>query len=243
MKRLLLPLLSVLALPTAVNANLFSNDLIVKTPLGEKYIIKGKSIQRENYKQEDFINGATSIFESKKINNAEIKKLEKKIDEINAYGYVNDLLYQECVDKRPFYFTDNKESRKYIENCRKKSNNLYAMNKERREIERKPFEEEILKIELKNKQIDEKILLLKDEYKTNTITGIHVQRLIFKPIYNDLNNKKIILNQFAAFCLNPKLTEIPKLFWEDTKLVNDEYNDADLSTLIEQKVCKKFAKF
>ena len=119
MKRLLLPLLAAIALPTAVNANLFSNDLTVKTPLGEKYIIKGKSIQRENYTQEDFINGAASLFESKKINNAEIKKLEKKIDEINAYGYVNDLLYQECVDKRPFYFTDNKESRKYIQNCQK----------------------------------------------------------------------------------------------------------------------------
>ena len=49
MKRLLLPLLAAIALPTAVNANLFSNDLTVKTPLGEKYIIKGKSIQRENY--------------------------------------------------------------------------------------------------------------------------------------------------------------------------------------------------
>ena len=149
MKRLLLPLLSVLALPTAVNAHLFSNDLTVKTPLGEKYIIKGKSIQRENYTQEDFINGAASLFESKKINNTEIKKLEEKIDEINAIGYINDLLYQECVDKRPFYFTLNKESRNYIENCRKKSNNLYGMNKERREIERKPFEDEIVKIKLK----------------------------------------------------------------------------------------------
>ena len=121
-----------------------------------------------------------------------------------------------------------------------KKNQIISMQWiKRREIERKPFEG-ILKIELKNKQIDEKILLLKDEYKTNTLNGIHLKRLIFKPIYNDLNKKKVILSQFAAFCLNPKLTEIPKLFWEDTKLVN---NDADLSTLIEQKVCKKFAKF
>jgi len=51
-----------------------------------------------------------------------------------------------------------------------KKNQIISMQWiKRREIERKPFEEEILKIELKNKQIDEKILLLKDEYKTNNI--------------------------------------------------------------------------
>ena len=79
MKRLLLPLLAAIALPTAVNANLFSNDLTVKTPLGEKYIIKGKSIQRENYKQEDFINGATSIFERKKLIIQKLKSWRKKL--------------------------------------------------------------------------------------------------------------------------------------------------------------------
>ena len=54
MKRLLLPLLAALSLPTAVSANPFSNDLIIKTSLEEKYTIKGKSIIRSNLKQEDF---------------------------------------------------------------------------------------------------------------------------------------------------------------------------------------------
>ena len=44
MKRLLLPLLAALALPTAVNAVPFGGDIVVKTDFGEKYIIKESSI-------------------------------------------------------------------------------------------------------------------------------------------------------------------------------------------------------
>ena len=47
MKRLLLPLLAALALPTSVNANLFSNDLTIKTDLGEKFIIKESALELE----------------------------------------------------------------------------------------------------------------------------------------------------------------------------------------------------
>ena len=40
MKRLLLPLLAALALPTAVNANPFSGDIVLKNDIGEKYLVK-----------------------------------------------------------------------------------------------------------------------------------------------------------------------------------------------------------
>ena len=262
MKRLLLSLLAALALPTAVNANPFSKDLIFKTPLGEKYIIKGQSIKRMNMNQDDFIkvklfdigvlsNGKIEVLEKSKNNNfVEIEKLKEKINEINEYGYINNLLYQECVDNRPFGFTDNRESRKYIENCQKQSSNLYGMNKERRAAERKPFKDQIAKIESKNKKVDKKIAKVlsqqkKDEnnLKENLFTGTHVQTLLFKPIYVDLNKQKTIMREFAAFCPNPKLGQEEKLFWEGKKLLNDEYNDQNLSFLIEEKVCKKYAKF
>ena len=45
MKRLVLPLLAVLALPTAVNANPFSGDLILKTNVGEKFLIKKTTVR------------------------------------------------------------------------------------------------------------------------------------------------------------------------------------------------------
>ena len=45
MKRLLLPLLAAIALPTAVNANLYNRDFVVETDVGEKYIVKKNGIQ------------------------------------------------------------------------------------------------------------------------------------------------------------------------------------------------------
>ena len=40
MRRLLLPLMAALALPPALEANPFSGDIVYKTDLGEKYIVK-----------------------------------------------------------------------------------------------------------------------------------------------------------------------------------------------------------
>ena len=44
MKRLLLPLLAVIALPTAVNAFPWSSDIVVKTDLGEKFVVKESAV-------------------------------------------------------------------------------------------------------------------------------------------------------------------------------------------------------
>ena len=263
MKRLLLPLLAALALPTDVNANPFSKDITFKTPLGEKYIIKGKSINRMNMNQDDFIKLKiidNEIINNKKIevldksknkNFIEINKLEEEIKKVNAYGYINNLLYEECLAKKTLNWGLTKEYKKHVDNCKKeKANNLFYMNKERRAEKSKPFKDQIAKIELKNKKIDEKIANVlsqqkEDEnyLKENLFTRTHVQTLLFKPIYVDLNKQKTIMSEFAAFCINPKLGQEEKLFWEGKKLLNDEYNDQNLSSLIEGKVCKKYAKF
>ena len=50
MERLLLPLLAALALPTAVNAFPFGNDLEIKNNVGEKTLIKGKTVSIKNLK-------------------------------------------------------------------------------------------------------------------------------------------------------------------------------------------------
>ena len=46
MKRFLLPLLAAIALPTAVNANFFSGDIVEKTDIGEKYIVKKSTVYK-----------------------------------------------------------------------------------------------------------------------------------------------------------------------------------------------------
>ena len=47
MKRLLLPLLAALTLPTAVHANWFSGDVSIKNNLGEKTIVKKETLSIE----------------------------------------------------------------------------------------------------------------------------------------------------------------------------------------------------
>ena len=47
MKRLLLPLLAAITLPTAVNANVFGSDFFVETDVGEKYIVKKNGIHED----------------------------------------------------------------------------------------------------------------------------------------------------------------------------------------------------
>ena len=54
MKRLLLPLLAALALPTAVHAFPWS-DIVVKTDLGEKYVVKDSSVTKTSYEVDDAI--------------------------------------------------------------------------------------------------------------------------------------------------------------------------------------------
>ena len=55
MKRLLLPLLAALALPTAVNAFPFGNDVEIENTVGEKILIKGKTISTKNLYKKDLI--------------------------------------------------------------------------------------------------------------------------------------------------------------------------------------------
>ena len=56
MKRLLLPLLAALALPTAVNANWFSRDIVIKSNIGSKFIIKEATVSiEENYYKSDYV--------------------------------------------------------------------------------------------------------------------------------------------------------------------------------------------
>ena len=56
MKRLLLPLLAAIALPTAVNAFPFGNNLEIENKVGEKTLIKGKTVSIQNLYKKDLIN-------------------------------------------------------------------------------------------------------------------------------------------------------------------------------------------
>jgi len=56
MKRLLIPLLAALALPNAVNAFPFGNNVLIENNVGEKILIKGKTVSTKNFYKKDLIN-------------------------------------------------------------------------------------------------------------------------------------------------------------------------------------------
>ena len=68
MKRLLLPLLAALALPTAVNAFPFGRDLEVKNTIGERILIKGATVQTFLYGKENYKNQSLLILRSNNLN-------------------------------------------------------------------------------------------------------------------------------------------------------------------------------
>ena len=105
MKRLLLPLLAALALPTAVNANLFSNDLTIKTDLGEKFIIKESALELEIFDGSDL---------KKILNKSQIKKLNESIEKAQTLVDIlkdepaNEVLKERQNNKKVFEKSLNK---------------------------------------------------------------------------------------------------------------------------------------
>ena len=55
MKRLLIPLLAAIALPTGVDAFPFGNNVQIENNVGEKILIKGKTVLTKNFYKKDLI--------------------------------------------------------------------------------------------------------------------------------------------------------------------------------------------
>ena len=91
MKRLLLPLLAALALPTAVNAFPFGNDVTIENTVGEKILVKGKTISTKNLNKNDLVN----------LIDTNIAKLEKRIE------FDNEQIkwYEDRIERGDFYIS------------------------------------------------------------------------------------------------------------------------------------------
>ena len=96
MKRLLLTLLAALALPTAVNAFPFGNDLEIKNKVGEKTVIKGKTVSIENLYKKDLINIIDQQIkigeEMKSITEGEIDTWKKRYLDDPEDSFIKDTL-------------------------------------------------------------------------------------------------------------------------------------------------------
>ena len=96
MKRLLLPLLTALALPTAVSALPFGNDLEIKNNVGEKTLIKGKTVSIKNLYKKDLINIIDKQIkygkEMKSITEGEIDTWKKRYLDDPEDSFIKDTL-------------------------------------------------------------------------------------------------------------------------------------------------------
>ena len=93
MKRLLLPLLAALALPTAVNANWLSGDLVWTNSVGEKTIIKKGTIRLKKLT----VNEISKNFKKKVVKR--LNNYDREINNRLKWIKKEKSLYAECFNR------------------------------------------------------------------------------------------------------------------------------------------------
>ena len=191
MKRLLLaPFL--LGFIPSVNAFPWSSDIVVKTDLGEKFVVKESAVNVIPLGVNDLI----------KIINEDGVKTKENFYKCNS-RYGKDFQRQEggysyCEIKYAMYFG---------------------------KLHKQPSDIAIAK---------------------NSEKNIHLKNVIFRPIFVDLNKKKIAYDYENIYCINPKLRDQTIAVWDSYKKVKS-YQPKKMSyTAYESmkvKVCEKYAKF
>ena len=191
MKRLLLASLLLGFIPS-VNAFPWSSDIVVKTDLGEKFVVKESAVNVIPMGANDLI---------KIINEDGVKTRENFYKCNSIYG--KDYQRQEggysyCEIKYAMYFG---------------------------KLHKQPSDIAIAK---------------------NAEKNIHLKNVIFRPIFVDLNKKKIAYDYENIYCINPKLRDQTIAIWDSYKKVKT-YQPKKMSYTayesMKAKVCDKYAKF
>ncbi len=140
MKRLLLPLLAALALPTAVNANVLTGEIVYKTEIGEKFLIKRSAVKIVGYEKSSLIDlykgdkdeVENDIFlRSKKVkaNERDIKELDENYVKNEGEKYEKEI--EQLTRKINLIKEkgDFKSNNSYVEGCKnfsRKKQRLYC---------------------------------------------------------------------------------------------------------------------
>ena len=234
MKRLLLPLLAAFALPTAVNAFPWGSDIVVKTDIGEKYIVKDSTVTEINMtkfkKQQNLLQEAK--YEYSNYTSAMDEAANCAIEERKKYDYLKDVPLGNPPPKTIYEIRDNVYTwkPKYQKFYQQKLSINCGYKLERAKRKEKET----------NKATEEW-----NEYKNNLKKGDinNVKKFRFRPIFEDLNGKKVGLDYEEISCVNKNLS-----IEEQTRIIflsGEKFPYID-GTAIEQmkaKVCEKYAKF
>ena len=197
MKRLLLaPLL--LGFVPSVNAFPWSSDIVVKTDLQEKYVVKESAVKIVDYSKNDLI------------------------EEINSLSSMRKYAYKNCVQM----FGNEKDK---------------VINSDIRDRSYCEKRHQIWKGEPIPIPTDLNIL------KSKGLEDITLwKRVTFRPIFVDLNKKKIAKDYERVDCINPKI-DVYSLSIADKYLKIRSYEPEKISftayQLMKSKVCEKYANF
>ena len=173
MKRLLLPLFAAIALPTAVNANWFSGDIVETNAIGEKTIVKKGTIRLER----NTVNSSYEGFQYlKNMNDRFIIQNQKYLDDWEAK-------YAKCLAAEKRSWCDGvlkyPKTIKYYKDQVEK----YKLKKKENAIRYDP-------------------ILKKYENWTGTGNEVLSTTIYYTPIFEDINKKKTILQEEYVDCGN-----------------------------------------
>ena len=209
MKRLLLaPLL--LALTSC------SNNVTIKTNVGEKILVKSSTVYATKSNKSDLVKLIDKRIQSKE------KRIEFDEEQVNSY-------------RRNLYEMNEK--------CKPRSKEWYLCAESMIPIYQNGLNDSL---RYKNKKVNELKIILNDKTvvaETNPELT-HKITLSFTPIYIDLNNRKRVGLSETIYCLNPLLNnenqKLPSL-WNKYSVDDDKVRLQKGRAFTE--ICKKFAKF
>ena len=214
MKRLLLPLLAALALPTAVNAFPFGKNLEFKNDIGTKTLIKGDAVNSEYLVVED-LKKAIENFQSSAFDlywdKTQYEKKEK----------ASDMNYYKMYAKGGYLEKAEDAEQKSIRWKNRAEEHDLEINKIKK------------KYDERNNEAKKSLEKLEDEQSIK----IHAVNLSFSPILIDLNKNQTIQSKVKLTCFNPQLTKELYDTWLDYYPAFGGESERELA------ICKKYAKF
>ena len=213
MKRLLLSLIATVALTSC------SNQISTKTDVGEKYIVKDSAVTIGTRTNEDLING-----------------LEKYLKTKQTYFGTASPRYPEGVPKRVWsveYYVENcvrLYKGETIKSCKEKYNNTFFDT----------YESVVDAYYQRLEPLKENLSLL----KKNSDRVIHIKKINFRPILKDLNGDKKALGYMSVDCFNPNVSIFIGTWETIDSSINVPLPESGLALdILEDKLCKKYAKF
>ena len=214
MKRLLLPLLAALALPTAVNAFPFGKNLQFKTDIGTKILIKGDAVYSEYLTIEDLKKGINNY----QMDNFDLYRRQSSYEKEQRKS---DLTFLKYYTKGGFLENakDAEEKRQYWEN-----------SVEEHDLALKKFEKEY-------KERKETADFYFKKLNEEQLIKIQAVNLSFKPVLIDLNNNQTIQSEAKLTCFNPQLSKETKDIWLNYYRYHGGESERELA------ICKKYAKY